>query len=129
MNNLNLYWNPKIPIIVKMIDVLYTLPDCSCGGCCHIVVDDDNIRDEDLKFIIEYCKDKKNADRVDKELSSLICELLLQLNIDQRIIIFEAMGNGYDIEDKSMWDYLTKDTDLYLKYLQEFKEDHKLIGD
>lgn len=79
-------WNPKITIIVGLIKTLYDI--CFTGGCCHIVTDDDNIEDEHLQYVINYCKRPENADRVDKELSTLICELLLQLSYEQRCFLF-----------------------------------------
>lgn len=36
-------YNEKIPIIVGLIHILYCLPECGSGGCCHIVTDDNNI--------------------------------------------------------------------------------------
>lgn len=99
-------YNPKMQIIVDMIHTLYDLPNCGCGGCCHIVTDDDNIEDDHLKFVINYCKDPEQADCIDKELSSMICELMLQLTYEQRICLFVMMNGGYcdDGLNKSIWD-------------------------
>ena len=99
-------YNPKMQIIVDMIHTLYDLPDCSCGGCCHIVTDDDNIEDDNLKFVINYCKEPEQADCVDKELSSMICELMLQLTYEQRVCLFVMMNDGYCDNgiNKSIWD-------------------------
>lgn len=95
-------WNPKIPIIVGMIHTLYNLDECGTGGLCHIVTDDDNIKDDDLQWVIDYCKKPENADRVDAELSSWICELMLQLTLEQRAAMFGFMNEGIDI-DESIW--------------------------
>lgn len=105
-------YNPKMPIIAEMIHVLYSLDGCGCGGLCHIVTDDDNIRDSDLEWVIQYCKKKENKDRVDKELSSWICELLLQLTIEQRAGLFTLM-NDYDFDiDEVSWDILLRLDDV-----------------
>lgn len=100
-------WNPKMEIIVNAIHILYNLPGCGTGGCCHIVTDDDNIKDEDLKWVIDYCHSDENKNCVDRELSSLICELLLQLSYEQRMYLFAGMNDGLFDEDidKSIWDY------------------------
>ena len=100
-------YNPKMQIIVELIHLLYDLPDCSAGGCCHIVTDDDNIEDNDLKFVIDYCNEPDNA-KLDKELSRTICELLLQLSREQRICLFYLMNAGQLDEGVNdyTWDYL-----------------------
>ena len=100
-------YNPKMQIIVELIHLLYDLPDCSAGGCCHIVTDDDNIEDNDLKFVIEYCNNPDNSN-IDKELSRTICELLLQLSREQRICLFYLMNAGQLDEGVNdyTWDYL-----------------------
>ena len=116
-------YNPKMQIIVELIHLLYDLPNCGAGGCCHIVTDDDNISDDDLKFVIDYCN-KPDNDRLDKEISRTICELLLQLSIKQRICLFYLMNAGQLDEGISdyTWDYLVnyyKTTDEMLSEWEE----------
>ena len=105
---MNVQYNPKMPIIVQSIQTLYSLPDCSSGGCCHIVTDDDNIQDENLQFVIDYCNMPENANMVDKELSELICKLLLQLSFEQRCVLFymylSDYFDDYQLLDESIWD-------------------------
>ena len=50
------YYHPKFPVVARMIQILYDLNGCACGGCCHIVTDDNNIRNSDLESVIKYCK-------------------------------------------------------------------------
>ena len=105
---MDVQYNPKMPIIMMAIQMLYTLPGCGAGGCCHIVTDDDNIDDDSLQFVIEYCDRPENADRVDRELSKLICELLLQLSFEQRCVLFYMFlanyMHDYCLLDKSQYD-------------------------
>lgn len=75
--------------IEQCIKTLYKF-ECS-GGCCHIVTDDYNITDEDLKWVIDFCQKEENSDRPDRFLSKCICEQLLTLKIDYRIILFDMM--------------------------------------
>ena len=100
-------YNPKMQIIVELIHLLYELPNCGAGGCCHIVTDDDNIDDDDLQWVIDYCNKPDNG-YLDKELSRTICELLLQLSREQRICLFYLMNAGQLDEGVSdyTWDYL-----------------------
>lgn len=105
-----LKYHPKMYIIIELIHCLYDQKDCGCGGLCHIVTDDGNIDDESLKFVIEYCKEPKNSEYIDKELSSLICELMLQLSIEQRAVLFKMMDDDWttcgdtDYIDDTVWD-------------------------
>lgn len=104
-------YNPKMPIIVQCIKTLYSLPDCGTGGNCHTVTDDDNIQDENLQFVIDECNRPENTSD-DKELSELICKLLLQLSFEQRVVLFYMMscfdlyGYDWDSFDKSVWNTL-----------------------
>lgn len=88
-------YNPKMEIIVELIHMLYQLPDCETGGCCHIVTDDDNVHDNDLKWVMEYCHRQENNSRIDRELSYTICEMLLQLTYEQRVCLFDMMNYGW----------------------------------
>lgn len=100
-------YDNKMFIIAKCIHILYDLPECACGGCCHIVTDDDNIDDDDLKWVIEYCSSDETLGRCDRELSKFICELLLQLSYEQRVLLFTMMNDGN-------WDYDESSVECYL---------------
>ena len=101
-------YNPKYELIGKLIGVLYDLDDCGAGGCCHIVTDDQNLYDDNLLFVIDYCKDEQTEECIDKKLSSLICTLLLELTFEQRVILFEVM-DIYNHVNENTWK-------LYLKH-------------
>ncbi len=90
------YWHPKFFLVRELIGILYNLEMCGCGGCCHIVTDDNNIYDDDLDFVIRYCERKENKNRIDRELSITICEILKTMNFTQRAVLFEIMGNDCD---------------------------------
>ena len=86
----NIEYKPKCEVISMLIHLLYELDGCSCGGLCHIVTDDNNIHDDDLEFVIDYCKQDENKDCIDKEISSLICSLMLELTFEQRVVLLEV---------------------------------------
>lgn len=92
-------YNSKAQVICGLIQLLYELPGCGAGGCCHIVTDDDNIEDHNLKFVIDWCHDPENSDRVETELCCLICELMLQLTFAQRAVLFDMMRSGLCITE------------------------------
>ena len=106
------YYNPKFSPVAKMIHVLYELDGCLCGGKCHIVTDDNNIRNSDLEFVIEECNNDIHA--IDSELSRAICEAMLQMTIEQRIILF------YSIEsDSFIFENYTEDEyETYFKLVK-----------
>lgn len=97
-------WSYQIEIVRHLIDVLYSIPSgCAGGGCCHIVTDDDNIDDDDLKWVINYCEtDGKN--RPDAKLSKIICEYLLELDYEQRVLLFALMNDDVGDLHEQIWD-------------------------
>lgn len=48
-----------------------------------------------MLFVIDYCNRHDNTNRIDKELSRMICELLLQLSFEQRCVLFYMFERGY----------------------------------
>lgn len=120
-------YNPKMEVIVDLVRILYKLPGCSAGGCCHIVTDDDNIEDEDLKWVMDYCKQPENSNRIDSELSYAICAMLLRLSREQRICLFYMWNEGLlDCGvDEHRWEHLFefKPADEMLKVWEYEKEE------
>ena len=123
-----LKYSPKMYIIIELIYCLYDQPDGACGGLCHIVTDDNNIDDYSLQFVIDECKKPEHNDAADKELSSLICELMLQLNFDQRLLLFKIMEDdgqfavlhdGYCFIDESMWNAFVDQYAEFHEYIDE----------
>ena len=110
------YYHDKFPIVKDMIAVLYDY--CGAGGCCHIVTDDDNIRDEDLDFVIEYAQKEENKDSIDAELSVAICKILKQMTFLQRAVLFDYMNSDYDYNnliDKESFDAVYDTSEEHLK--------------
>ena len=122
-------YNPKMEVIVDLIHILYKLPGCSAGGCCHIVTDDDNIEDKDLLWIMNYCKQPENIiGRIDSELSYAICAMLFQLSREQRIYLLYLwdMGLLNSGVNENKWKHLLKHykiTDEMLADWEHEKED------
>lgn len=124
------YYHPKFKIVADMIHTLYNLDGCACGGNCHIVTDDNNIRNSDLEFVIKYCDE--NKDSIDCELSRTICEILLQMTIEQRIILFysletDIMFNEYDEAEYEIYFDVVKPPEYIIKICKE--EDRFNIDD
>ena len=87
------YYHKNFPLLAVLIDALYELPGCSCGGICHIVTDDDNVRDSDLSYVLGECyrNDSDWDDHIEKPLAALICKLFLQMEYKQRVCFTELM--------------------------------------
>ena len=90
----NEIYNNKFIVVSQLIEVLYDLDGCECGGLCHIVTDDGNIYDNDLDFVIKWSNKEETKDIVEKELCILICTLLKQMTFKQRAILFYLMSCG-----------------------------------
>lgn len=101
------YYHPKFQIVAKLIEMLYSLEECRTGGCCHIVTDDNNIRNSDLEFVIKYCDEESNKDRIDSEISKAICQIMLQMTNEQRIILFYTVESDFWFDSYEYIEYET----------------------
>ena len=95
------YFNPQMVLIAKMVGVLYDDFECHTGGLCHIVTDEDNIKDIHLQSIIEECNKDENKEDISVDAAKYICESMIKLPMIQREFIFAALNEGLDIEDLS----------------------------
>lgn len=102
-------YDSKMLVIGKLVDVLYDLPGCDCGGLCHIVTDDGNVEDGHLNFVIESC-DKAQDKYLEKDVAKLICQLMSKLTIDQRQELYRLFGRGIDITE-GYFDSVINNTD------------------
>jgi hypothetical protein len=82
------YWSEEVTEICKLVKTLYDDMGEGCGGMLHIVLDDGNIDDDDLQWCIEYCNREENANRHDKTICLEIAHRLLNLNKEQRMLIY-----------------------------------------
>ena len=75
---------------------LYSIPDCETGGPLHIVLDDNNVRDNDILWCIEECfKNDKWSDDV----KALVCEIT-------GLLFLTPLDKRNEIINES-WDYVT----------------------
>lgn len=96
--NDKIMWNPKIPILLCLLDVLYT--HCCTGGCCHIVTDDYNINDGDIKFVREYCMSDGGKMETDSELSFAITTIMSLLTVEQRALVLHFYEHKFYCGDE-----------------------------
>lgn len=97
--------------IQQCVKALYEIDDA--GGSCHIVVDDGNVDDESLQWVIDKCNESNNL-KSDRFLSKCICEQLLSLKREHRIILMDMMfAPIFDMIDSAAIDiyFDSKDVD------------------
>lgn len=82
------YFSPKLNMIRELINCLIQIEGCINGGLAHIIVIDDNFKDEDIQTVLKNCNE--NPDRIEVGLVKLICEELLKLSIEQRALLFTS---------------------------------------
>lgn len=72
--------NSKITVLqlIEECKKYYAMPNNSMGGCLHIVLDDENIKDNHIKFCIETAESKGDKAGV------MLGKLLLQASMTQR---------------------------------------------
>lgn len=104
-------WNPKITIVGKLINVLYGLDGCEEGGLLHFVIEDGNIKDDDIEYALHNCEN--NPDEIDSELGIIICCYLSQLTLKQRALLL-SLSSSYIT--KELWESLQDDPIVQYKF-------------
>ena len=62
-----------IPEVLPFAKAYYQLPGNSCGGNLHIVLDDGNLSNEDIKFCLDLCIEAGDKEGV--KLATMILKL------------------------------------------------------
>ena len=115
----NVKWRPFYLALVNLVGILYQLPDCSCGGIAHIIVDDYNFDDHDFNFVLELCD--RGPDAVEVPIVRCIVEYLRKMTKDECIVLFLMMQENYDDRDFEFEGYW----DLAIEQFKEIKETHR----
>lgn len=69
---------PTVSDVLKLVREYYSKPGNGAGGSLHIVLDDGNLKDEDILFCREWAKKEKDEDGV------VLADLILSLSKTQR---------------------------------------------
>jgi hypothetical protein len=69
---------PTVPELLPLVAAIYSRPDGGVGCCLHIVLDDENIRDSDVKLCLERAKERGHDDCLQ------VATLLLRMSKTQR---------------------------------------------
>ena len=82
------YYNKHLDTIREYVSCLYKLDGCCTGGLLHIVLDDGNLDDDDIKWCLDRCIE--NPEEEESGIGKLICEELLKLPMEQRRLVYES---------------------------------------
>lgn len=85
-----------MPDVVPLIARLYATKRCSAGGPLHIVTEDENLRDRDLRWIIDegaWMAERHWPDDA-AQLGVKIAEMMLQMTRTQRRKIVRRLYYG-----------------------------------
>ncbi len=76
---------PKVPDVVPMAVAYHQKPGNGAGGNLHAVLDDSNIRDDDVSFCLSVCRERGDAD------GAKLAEALLRMTKTQRGKVINIM--------------------------------------
>lgn len=82
------FYDKHIDTIKAYIHCLYGLDDGNCctGGLLHIVTDDGNLEDDDIRFCLNLCNE--HPEREESEIGKLFCNELLKLPMEKRRLVY-----------------------------------------
>ena len=80
---------PTVPEVLPLVLAYYAKPGNGAGGCLHIVLDDDNVDDDSVRFCIDYAAECGDEDGV------YLAQVLLHMSRTQRLklcglIVYQA---------------------------------------
>ena len=90
INNECKYYTKHLETIREYIGCLYSIDDCSSGGICHVVVDDNNIDDRHIQWLISECNKPENNAREEIGIAKLIADELNKITVQQRALLFSS---------------------------------------
>ena len=83
-----IYWAEDVARVNLLIEILYNDLQESAGGLLHIVLDDGNLDDEDIRWCLDWCDREENKHRPDRLLCKRIANELLGLTMEQRRLVY-----------------------------------------
>lgn len=69
---------PTVPDVAPLVVAYYAKPENGAGGHCHIVLDDGNVTDDDVRFCLEECEREGDED------GAALMRLFLEMTKTQR---------------------------------------------
>jgi hypothetical protein len=75
-----------VPDVLPLLRQFASVPGNECGGTLHIVLDDGNIDDDSVRWVVKYAREQQDP------LGVQLAETLLRLSMTQRETIYRAWG-------------------------------------
>lgn len=118
-------WHPNMKVIAPLMSILYETLGESCGGLAHVVVDDHNYDDLSIDYVIEYCNEPQNKDRLDRYLVLCLMDYLREMTEEQRDLCIQFLEDTVFDPDLSLYldySYVTQEAfDTWYSNRYEFK--------
>lgn len=73
---------PTVPELIRLAKAYYSIPENRAGGSLHIVLDDGNIDDDDIRHCLDYARAEGDCAGVS------LAEQLLKVSKNQRRKLF-----------------------------------------
>ena len=89
------YYKPEMDVLKGLCNDLYKLPDCGAGGMLHIMLDDNNVRLEDVAYCLRECL--LHPEEPEAEIGINICHEYLKMTFTERMI-FDWYWMGSDLQ-------------------------------
>lgn len=113
-------WHPNIRVIAPLISILYETLGEGCGGLAHVVVDDHNYNDLSIDYVINYCNETQNKNRLDRYLVLCIMDYIHDMTEEQRKLCMEFLEDT--LSPYLDYSYVTKESfDTWYSNRYEFK--------
>lgn len=85
-------WHPNMRVIAPLLSALYETLGEGCGGLAHVVVDDHNYNDLCIDYVIDYCNEPENKNRLDRYLVLCLMDYLREMTEEQRKLCMEFLS-------------------------------------
>lgn len=96
---------PTVPEVLPIVRHYYAQGH-GAGGCLHIVLDDGNVRDDDVRFCLDWAVEHGDADGWKPDVDGAwLCHVLLRMSRTQRTKLYREKGRDIDAD----WNYSVAD--------------------
>ena len=103
------YWDDNFVATAAIVHALYEMPNCGTGGMCHVVMEG-NVRDSDLRYVLNDCcfnyNDWPKDTHKEHEIAYFICTMLIRMEYKQRVAFMKYMEHMNGCMAQSMDEFL-----------------------
>lgn len=118
-------WHPNMRVIAPLLSILYETLGEGCGGLAHVVIDDHNYDDLSIDYVINYCNEPQNKDRLDRYLVLCLMDYLQEMTKEQRDLCMQFLKDTVFDSDLGLYldySYVTQEAfDTWYSNMYVFK--------